>query len=301
MKNFKPLIPADKTYLPGMKTIMADNADRYRVKYTPDIEYVRRGEKALTLQLLQPGRIGLGEEKKPLLVYVQGSAWMQQDCYGGLLNIGHLARRGYIVASVEYRPSQEAEFPAFLQDVKSAIRFLRAHADEYGIDTERVAVWGDSSGGHAALLAGFTPGDAAFKTEDNQEYSDAVSAIVDFYGPTDVSRINETPRNPVFMNATEPTPEDILLGGCVKENPSLAKPADPLQYIFADKEIPPVLIAHGDIDSVVPFRQSVLIYEKLVECGKVAEFYKVLGAEHGTFMWTEQLLDIVADFLNAYV
>ena len=100
----------------------------------------------------------------------------------------------HLVASVKHRASTVAKFPAFLQDVKSAIRFLRAHADTYCIDPNQVGIWGDSSGGHAAQMVGVTGDMGEFKTSDNGEISDAVQAVVDFYGPSDVTHINDAPR-----------------------------------------------------------------------------------------------------------
>lgn len=310
-KSMKHVIPQDSTYLPGMKTLMADPTDHLNVRYFPDVEYVRRGEKALHLQLLMPAGVAPGElsgdpeqiqsRRCPWIVYVQGAAWGEQDVYGSLPRLVRMAESGYVVASVKHRASREAGFPAFLQDVKSAIRFLRANAAFYHIDPERVAVWGDSSGGHAALMVGVTGDLPEFKTEDCAEYSDAVNAVLDFYGPTDVPRINDAPRNPVYTADKENIPEDLLFGGCVIDHPEIAQPGNPLNYITAEKDLPPILIVHGDWDSMVPFQQSVLIYKKLMECGKTAEFYKVYGAEHGTCLWTPEVLKTAEQFLGIYL
>lgn len=297
----KSAIPQDTTYVPGMKTIMADRTQRDHVSYIRDIEYVCRDGQPLVLQLLKPAMCEL--RLCPLIVYVQGSGWLKQNCYANLPMLAMLARKGYVVASVEYRSAEEAQFPAFLQDVKSAIRFLRANSEEHGINPNKVAVWGDSSGGHAALLTGLTAGKPEFTTQDNQGLSEEVSAVVDFYGPTDLTRINDAPRG-VFLaekkeNAT--IPENILFGGIVEDHPEIAQPGNPLNYVTPEKEIPPILIAHGDWDPVVPFHQSLLMYQKLTACKKVVEFYKVVGAEHGRFMWTAEMMDVVADFLKAYM
>ena len=304
MGVFKRIVPADTSVLPGMKTVMADRGDRHKVHYIPDVEYVRREGRPLHLQLLMPCGLVPGADTKkrfPLLVYVQGAAWGEQDVYINLPQLARLAQQGYVVASVKHRPAAEAPFPAFLQDVKSAIRFLRANADRYLIDPEEAAIWGDSSGGHTALMAGVTGDMEEFKTEDYYEYSDAVKAVVDFYGPTDTSRINGAPRNPEFMKPRDDAPENILFRGRVDLRPELAQPGNPIQYVSTEKELPPFLIVHGDSDSVVPFQQSVLMVSKLQQCGKMVEFYKVCGAEHGTCMWTDEVLGIVDQFLKAYL
>jgi len=239
--------------------------------------------------------------KYPLIVFVQGSAWRKQNCYQAIPMLSVMARKGYVIAGVEYRASDDAPFPAFLQDVKSALRFLRVNAGTFGIDPERVAVWGDSSGGHAALMLGLTAGMEEFITADNRDVSDAVSVVVDYYGPTDVTKINDTPRDPMYAADKANIPEDILFRGTVAEHPEIAQPGNPLNYVSEDKDIPPIMIAHGDLDSMVPFNQSVLMYQKLIECRKVVEFYKVIGAEHGLFMWTEELLEITSKFIGAYL
>ena len=301
MKKFERVVPADNAYLPGMQTVMADLSDRARVNYFPDIEYVRRDGQPLCLQLLLPYNLfpdSPCSRQIPLVVYVQGAAWGEQDVYRALPTLAEIAKKGYAVASVKHRASKVAGFPAFLQDVKSAIRFLRANAEKYCIDPDEVAVWGDSSGGHAALMVGVTGDLEEFKTEDNREFSDAVSAVVDFYGPTDAAQINNKPRNPIFLADKSNIPEDILFGGCVAEHPEIAQPGNPINYVSSDRKLPPMFIAHGDSDAMVPFDQSVLMVKKLQECDQVVEFYKVRGADHGIFFWTDELLEKVDRFLR---
>lgn len=298
------VIPQDNTWLPGMKSVVADSYDAFHVRYVPNVEYVCRNDMSLKLQLLLPELPFPGtspSRKYPLVVYVQGAAWGEQDCYMNIPQLCEIARRGYVVASVQHRPSKVAKFPGFLQDVKSAIRFLRANAEKYCIDPESVAIWGDSSGGHAALMIGTTGDMAEFKTEDNKEQSDRVSVVVDFYGPTDNAQINNAPRNPIFFADKDNIPENILFGGVVAENPEIAQIGNPIRYVSKERELPPILIMHGDWDSVVPFNQSVLMYEKLTDCNKVVEFYKVKGAEHGIFFWTAEVMDIAVKFIRAYL
>lgn len=303
-EGFKLVVPGDATVLPGMKTIMADRSELQKVTYIRDVEYVKRREETLHLQLLLPAGLFPGmysARKYPLVVYVQGAAWGEQEMYFNLPQLCQIARKGYVVASVKHRASATAGFPAFLQDVKSAIRFLRKNAELYSINPEEVAVWGDSSGGNAALLAGVTGDMEEFKTEDNHEVSDAVKAVIDFFGPTDVTRINDMPRNPEFTKDKSNIPEDILFGGCVAEHPEIAQPGNPLNYVSVEKELPPFLIIHGDSDAMVPFNQSVLMVRRLQECRKSVEFYKVCGADHGIYFWTDEVLEIVGKFLKAYL
>ena len=304
MFQYKKTVPGDPTILPGMHTILADRSQSYQVNYIKDVEYVQRDGKPLHLQLLLPGGLLPGMEstlRYPLVVYVQGSAWGEQYVYGSLPQLVPLARAGFVVASVKHRPSSQARFPGFLQDVKSAIRFLRANAEKYFIDPSQVGIWGDSSGGHAAQMVGVTGDMEEFKTEDNHEFSDAVQAVVDFYGPSDVTRINDGPRDPQFTADKSKIPEDILFGGCVIDHPEIAQPGNPLNYIEKDKPLPPFLIAHGDEDPMVPFNQSVLTAQKLLETEHRVEFYKVVGAGHGTFMWNEEVIQLVIRFFKAWL
>ena len=304
MFQYKKTVPGDLTILPGMHTILADRSQSYQVNYIKDVEYVQRDGKPLRLQLLLPGGLLPGMEstlRYPLVVYVQGSAWGEQYVYGSLPQLVPLARAGFVVASVKHRPSSQARFPGFLQDVKSAIRFLRANAEKYFIDPSQVGIWGDSSGGHAAQMVGVTGDMEEFKTQDNRELSDGVQAVVDFYGPSDVTHINDTPRDPIFTADKSKIPEDILFGGCVVDHPEIAQPGNPINYIEKDKPLPPFLIAHGDEDPMVPFNQSVLTAQKLLETGHTLEFYKVVGAGHGTFMWTQELVDLVIRFFKAWL
>lgn len=302
--KFEMTVSADNTYLPGMKTIMADRGETHKVSYIPNIEYVKRPEETLHLQLLLPSGLLPGmfsEHTYPLVVYIQGAAWQEQEMYFNLPQLCMIARQGFVVASVKHRSSQRAVFPAFLQDVKSAIRFLRANAKKYFINPDEVAVWGDSSGGNAALLTGVTGDIDLFKTDDNSDFSDSVKAVIDFFGPTDVSQINNAPRNPALAKSDAPAPEDVLFGGNIAINPELALPGNPISYVTDKKSLPPFLVIHGDSDAMVPFNQSVLMVEALQKYKKTVEFYKVCGADHGIYFWTDEVLKITIDFLKAYL
>ena len=304
MEYYHHITPADNTRLPGMNTLMADMTERHKVMYIPNVPYVERLEETLHLQLLMPDGLfpGLSNGKKyPLVVFVQGAAWGEQDMYHNLPQLCRIAQEGFVVASVKHRSNLVAHFPAFLQDVKSAIRFLRFHAADYSIDPDRVAVWGDSSGGNAALLVGVTGDMEQFKTDDNRTYSDAVKAVVDFYGPTDVTAFNRFPRDPSFLAEKGKNPEDLVLGTCVEDHPEAAVPLNPASYVTADSELPPFLIMHGDRDALVPFNQSVMMVKALQDCGKSVEFYKVCNAGHGFFLWNDSVLKTVVQFLKAYV
>ncbi len=273
--------------------------DNYRVNYVPDVVYAKFDERELVLNLILPS--GDQESKSPLVVFIQGSAWYPQNVYGNLPQLADIARAGYAVASVEYRPSNEAKAPAQAQDVKAAIRFMRANTEQYNIDPAKVAVWGNSSGGHLAALTGTSDGESQFLTQDNSEQSSRVQAVVDFYGPTDFLRMDDYPSR-ITHNAPD-SPESNVIGAPIQsaEASEKVRSYNPISYISNEKELPPFLIVHGDVDPLVPFNQSVLLYNALKEAGKDVTFYKVKGAGHGDGIWSGSMISIVIDFLDDHL
>jgi acetyl esterase/lipase len=196
----------------------------------------------------------------PLIVAIHGGGFMAGDKGDGqvapmLLGLA----RGYAVASVDYRLSGEATFPAQIQDVKAAIRWLRANAGRYRLDQARIAVWGDSAGGNLAALAGTSAGVAALSdpTLGNASQSDAVQAVVDWFGPISLLKVDSdfhaSHAGPTGHEA--PTSfESRYFGAAVRTVPGKVKAADPITYIGAGD--PPFLIEHGTADATVPVQQS---------------------------------------------
>jgi acetyl esterase/lipase len=273
------------------------------LSYSKDVVYVNREGLDLHLQMISPrrsfGSAGAGGGL-PCIIYIQGSAWKKQNVYVNIPQLVKFAARGYVIVSVEYRHSGIAPFPAQIQDAKTAVRFMRKHAEQYNIDPENIFIWGDSSGGHTALFAGITSGNVDLDTDEYAAYSDQVNAIIDYYGPTDIVQMNFEPS---VMNHSEPgSPEGLLIGGLeVLENQEKAQLTNPVNYISEEKAIPPVLIAHGDMDRLVPLNQSDLLVSKLKACGKEFEYYCLAGADHGTAeFWTEKMYDIVEKFITRY-
>jgi len=289
-------VPTDNTQLEGMHVVFADRNDDYPAFYYPDIEYVKYGDRSLRLNLIKPA---YPKGPSPLIVYIQGSGWLPQERYEAIPQLSHYSHYGYAVASVEYRHSKEAHFPAHIQDVKTAIRFLRENAETYNIDAERIAVWGDSSGGHLASLVGVSDGYSEFENEHYKEQSSKVKAVIDFYGPTDFTHMNKYPSK---INRQEPDcPEALLLGGPIAEKEELVAKANPINFITEEKDLPPFLIMHGDQDGIVPFNQSVLLYQALRDMKHDVTFYKVKGGGHGEGFWHPPIMKIVHEFLKSYL
>ncbi len=155
---------------------------------------------------------------------------------------------GYAVASIQYRLSHQAVFPAQIVDCKAATRFLRAHADQYNIDPERIGCFGQSSGGYLAALVGTSGNISKWERGNHLEPSSSVQAICDWFGPTDFLRMNEM-CSEIDHDAAE-FPESCLVGGPIQEHKGRAKEANPATYIHADTS--PFLIMHGDKDAKVP-------------------------------------------------
>lgn len=270
--------PAAEELPEGAAAMELQDTLGYWVRFLPGIEYACRDGERLHVHLLLPSDPD-PERRFPLVVFVQGSAWHRQDIFGHLAHMFRLSERGFAVALAEYRPSETAPFPAQMQDVKTAVRFLRKNAQTYRIDPERVGLWGDSSGGHTVLMAGFTA-DREPDTSLYGEESAGVRCIVDWYGPTDIARMNCAPST---QDHTGPdSPEGFLIGRKnVLESPDLAAATVPMNYLRQEIPTPPVLILHGDRDELVPFDQSCRLYEALRSMGREVELYKLKGAGHG--------------------
>ena len=284
----------------GMKILPADLSERSCTIHI-GVEYAHKSGMPLHLHIIEPRQSEEEYDTYPLIMYIQGSAWFQQDTGLELPQLSRFARRGFVIAVVEYRPSPVAPFPAQVKDTKTALRFMKQHAEEYHADPDRIIVWGDSSGGHTATMVGVSLGNADLSDESPAGDSISLRAVVDYYGPTDISKMNEEPST---MDHVAPdSPEGMLIGGVnVLENSENVKPTIPMSYISKDAEIPPFLIVHGSKDRLVPFGQSVMLFDALKKADKAAEFYQLKGADHGgPAFWTEEVLDIVETFLRSYL
>lgn len=278
----------------GMVLLEAD-IDNNEMQMFRDIEYIIRGDISLKIQLILPDKT---DKKPPLIVYVTGSAFHWQNIPQTIPRLCLLANRGFAVASVQYRGSEAAPFPAQMLDVKAAVRFLKINADKYGYDRNDVWLMGDSSGGHTAMMAGLTAALGEFEEDIYTQSDSTVKGIIDLYGPVNISKMNDEPSSQNHMEAD--SPEGFLIGRKnVAENPQLAEPTIVTNYIKADRETPPMLIFHGTNDELVPFGQSCMLYDKLTEYGKAAKFYVIDGAHHGgREFWSCRVLDILEDFIK---
>ena len=208
----------------------------------------------------------------PCIIWICGGAWLTMDKSAHLPYLAQLARSGFVVASVEYRTSNEAVFPAQLIDVKSAVRYLRAHAGRYRIDPERFGVMGESAGGHLTAMAALAD-DPAFDVGEYLEYSSRVQAACPWYPPADVTSFPYD--SPVIAAAS---PESLMLGKNVMLNKEEAMKACPVSYV--SKDAPPFMILHGTDDHTVPFSQGEILHDRLEEAGCDVRLTAIEGADH---------------------
>lgn len=273
---------------------------RGMVELKTGIVYAKPDGEELAMQIVKPIWKSEDGQGFPLVVFIQGSAWQKPDQFWEIPQLSLLARQGFVIASVTHRSCWTASAPAFLKDVKTAIRFLRAHAADYDIDKDRVCAWGTSSGGNTALLLGMTGDDPAFETEDWAGESTKVQAVVDCFGPTDLNKMmnvqfKDVPKEQkglLYALGGSPTEE-----GC-RETLNLISP---IRYVQPGCELPPFLMLHGDADEVVLFEDSQTLYERMKECGVDVEFVRVTGAPHEGSFWSLPLLDLIFDFIRRKV
>ena len=267
--------------------LLAPRADAQNVRVQKDIQYATVDGKALRLDLYIPE----GVQSPPLVVWVHGGAWTRgsKDSVPPIF-----VDAGLATASIDFRQSLEARFPAQVHDIKAAIRFLRASASQYGFTTDRIAISGSSSGGHLAALVGVTSGVAALEGNvgDHLDRSSAVQAILDYYGPTNFMTILDQ-STPHGLSVRVPA-LDRLIGGRPEAVPELARLASPVEHV--DPGNPPLFMLHGDQDPQVPINQSIELQGVYERADLPVTFYVVHGAEHGgpEFFQPEPLMEAIS-------
>lgn len=260
-----------------------------------DIPYRTIGDKTLCLDLYRPEQ---ASGKLPVIVWIHGGAWMAGSKSQCLPERMGFVRKGFAVASVDYRLSDAATFPAQIEDCKAAIRWLRAHAEDYNLDTKRFAAWGDSAGGHLVGLLGTTGDIRDFDSGEYLDQSSAVQVVCNYYGPSDFAAFVTTPG--YEDHAGPQSPESLLIGGRVQDKPEEAKRASPTTY--ASKGDAPMLLVHGDQDPVVPVGQSKLLYEALKNAGVPTELVTLNDAGHGGPQFqTPELISQIEAFLKSHL
>lgn len=262
-------------------------------KVVRDVEYARVETQSLKLDLHLPRE----KSRAPLIVWSHGGAWRSGSKSG--MPLGALVEEGYAVASVDYRLSTQAKFPAQIHDLKGAIRFLRGHGKEWALPTQKIVIAGDSAGGHLAALVGVSNGNAELEGEvgNDRSQSSDVQGIISFYGAGNLTTILKQ-STPHGLSVRVPA-LDLLLGGQPEDLPALARLASPVFHV--DRSDPPLLLLHGDQDPQMPINQAHELCGAYKKAGAPVQFEVVHGAGHGgAAFYDAERLAIVKDFLRRH-
>ena len=262
-------------------------------RVVPDVEFVRVGEMALRLDLHLPART----PRAPLIVWVHGGAWRSGSRKD--MPLVSLVEAGYAIASVDYRLSTQARFPAPVHDIKAAVRFLRSHGGTWSLPTKRILIAGDSAGGHLAALVGVSNGSKELEGAlgaDRTTSSD-VQGIMSFYGGANLTTILKQ-STPHGLSVRVPA-LDLLLGGQPDAVPELARLASPVFWV--DGEDPPLLLLHGDQDPQMPVNQALELFSAYRSKRATVQLEIVPGAAHGgSVFYDSERMKVVKKFLRLH-
>jgi len=266
--------------------------ERDGIRLLADLPYVTNGSPAQRLDLYLPVK---STGVRPLVVWIHGGGWVGGSKKG--VAAKPLIDHGYAVASVEYRMSQEAIYPAQIEDCKAAIRWLRAHAAEYEFDPQRIGAWGASAGGHLVSLLGTTGKIRDFDVGEDLDQSSAVQCVLDWFGPADFLHWQDAEKKQVDRADSLISK---LFGGPVSGKQELARRGSPISFVSADSA--PHLIMHGDHDDLVPLQQSEDLNAALKKAGVESTLIVIPGAGHGgaQFMAPEHVREM-AQFLDKHL
>lgn len=289
--------PAAEDSPEGMHTLTPDLTPTFPV-VNLNVPYSIKSGKTLHLHIITPAIANENlQEQFPLIMWVQGSAFHKQSLGNHMAHMVEVAKHGFVVAMVEYRWAPDDPFPAQVKDFKTATRFMLRHANKYHVNPKKYIAWGDSSGGHTVATAVMTANLPEFNDEDVTVQPLHYAACVDYYGPTDISRMNKVPSTQDHV--TPHSLEGEFFGTQhLYDVPELVQKGNPITYID-DKPLPPFLIMHGNKDRLVPFEQSVLLYQALRAHHKNVTFYKISNSDHGTdAFFVPGVLKITLDFID---
>ena len=245
----------------NLKPEVPDFIEEYK-----DIEYKKIGDVSLKLDIYKLKKLS---SPAPVLIFIHGGGWRTGKRSDYLPYLIDFAKQGYVTATVSYRLIKKAKFPAAVRDVKCAVKWIRAHADEYLIDPTKIAVIGGSAGGHLSMMIGYSSDEAEYDGECAcDSVSSRVQAVVNLYGPSDLTTDYALSRREVT--------EFIELS--YDEAPEMYQQASPINFISNDD--PPTLIFHGTLDELVPVRQSDNLKKKLDEAGIPNEYFRLKGWPH---------------------
>ena len=312
-----------------IKTVTGEPVQRAFLSYIDNITFARRESRDLKMRILTPRRLPMvphpangynredmdpafkGDERRPnfgmplqtdpmpAVIFMMGTGFNGSAGYAGLVSHADIAKEGVVMAAIDYRGAarDNTRFPDSIQDCKEAIRFLRANAEQYGIDPDRIFLMGSSSSGFTVAMCAVTGDEPEFNIGENLEYSSIPNGVVDMFGPVDFElivpdRVAAGRKMGLFTHEAY-----ALFRNDVVEHPELLKQASVLRRVSPEKDIPPVLILHGDKDETIPLMQSKRLYEALDKAGKSVQMYIIEGGGHEHGIWTAETRKAVIDFI----
>lgn len=270
--------------------IDSDKTSKIQILYSQNWEYHDYGNCKRHLQILFPYKNNrCKDEKFPLILFIPGSAWHKQEMYNDIPQYAKLAERGFVVAAMEYRESDIAPFPAQVEDVCNALKFIPSIAENFHMDMSRIFLMGNSSGGHIAMMS------VLFSAHGLCEKLPKLSGVILESASTDILICSKNPLPP-WMQVR---PSAVLLGvEQIEGNEELARKASCEMYVTENIELPSVLLLHSEFDPVVSVENSRVLYEKLVANGHEALYYELEGldAHGGAVFYSDEVLDVVKRF-----
>ena len=284
---------------------------RAKIHFVPDVVYAQVPTLETPYQLLQMDLlIPQVKRKLPAVIFVTGGGFISANRARMPQLRMYLAEKNFVVASINYRTVPNARFPQPIEDVKSAIRFMKANAQKFNVDAEKICVIGDSAGGYLTAFAAVTNGDKIFNIGENLHESSEIVAAVDLYGMSDLTQMAAT--FPVELQKLYNSPGSVTslfvngvpafggMDGGILAHPVSAERANPINYIT--KNSAPMLLMHGTADSVVSPAQTDLLFQALRNHGIEAERWLIPDAEHADEHWQqENVLGTIAEFLIRHV
>lgn len=247
------------------------------IKWDRDIVYDSKFGENLKLDLAYPVDLPVEGQLRPAVIYVHGGGFVRGNRQGYSNEIEQAASRGFVAITVDYRLADGRDshrFPAAVNDVGTAVRWLKANAGQYHVDPDRIGITGGSAGGNLALMVGLAPEVADRDAgRSYSEYDSSVKAVVNYCGPTDYLEMVKARRKADPLHIKK-----YLKGKSVRQLKASAKKASPVYYL--DKDDPPVLTLHGDIDTVVPYANAKKLDKAMKEAGLNHQLIELTGADH---------------------
>ncbi len=268
MIRLAPLLALLAVLSLGLSACQAQPQPPAGVKYHANVVYTKSGGEELKIDIAHPEKEG---EPRACILMIHGGGWRGGDKSHLTPVIFELAQQGYTAATVQYRFAPKHRFPAQIEDVKCAVRYLRAHAEEYGLDPERIGACGFSAGGHLSMILGTMGKDDGFEGEGGwADQSSQVQAVLSYFGPTDFT---------LEYPAASAAIVNDFVGFTLEENAEVRKQASPITYVSEGDA--PMLLFQGTKDRLVPHEQAMVMAEAMTNAGIPGRVELLIGFDHG--------------------